>query len=378
MSSRALTAFLSYPRESLKEAEVVFRFLDSMEVGCWWDQESLVGGEEWDLSRSDAQTNADLFLLICSEHTFNRDGVIQREIREALERAKDKRPGALHIVPLLCSEIELPKEIAKFHWIALFQANWRGELARTLRTAMQQKGVAVSAVIKMASATTLSTNTVPLIVEESGPNGTQFLEYFQYAVKGEYWDFVNATITTLALGEFYEARRQMADWTHNEGTGDWYVNVSEFYRSGELVSLTIGGSSYFSGAAHPNHSLRTINLLGSNCGRVSIGEMFDYSPNAAQILLASCIAELKRQGVAVGEERGPRTSYFEEMGWDLFEQFNVNDNGLVLNLSSSSGLPHAFGQLEVYVPWDELAPLLVPSVEKFLIGASVLNGRPAK
>jgi TIR domain len=373
MQSEPLTSFLSYPRENWTDSETVFRFMRSMGVECWWDQESLVGGEDWDRSRSDAQNAADLFLLICSEHTFNKDGVIQREIREALERAKDKRPGKIYIVPLLAQEIELPKEIGKFQWIALYQQNWRGELARTLKAAMQQKGLPVSPSLEVASATTLSKDTVPIIVDESNSDGPRYLEYFNYAVKGEYWEFVNSTISALALGELYEARRQMADWTHQTGTGDWYLSVTEFHRSGELVSLIVGGSSYFSGAAHPNHSLRTINLFGSNCGRVTIGEMFDYSDAAYQILLENSLSELKQQG-ALDEEKGPQSSYFVEIGWELFGQFNVNDKGLVLNLSTSSGLAHAFGQLDVYVSWAGLVEFLVPSIKTFLIGSGTLNG----
>ena len=369
-----LTSFLSYPRENASDSEAVFRFMRSIGVECWWDQESLVGGEEWDKSRSDAQNSVDLFLLICSKHTFSKDGVIQREIREALERAKDKRPGKIYIVPLLIEKIELPKEIGRFQWIALYQQNWRGELARTLKTAMQQKGAPVSPSVEVASATILSTDTVPIVVDETSSDGPRYLEYFYYAVKGEYWEVVNSTILVLALGELYEARRQMADWKHQDGTGDWYLSITEFHRSGELVSLTVGGTSYFSGAAHPNHSLRTINLLGPNCGRVTIGEMFDHSDSAYQILLERSLAELRQQG-AFSEENGPRSDYFADIGWELFEQFNVNDKGLVLNLSTSSGLTHAFGQLDVYVSWDDLVEFLVPSVKIFLIGSGTLNGK---
>ena len=208
---------------------------------------------------------------------------------------------------------------------------------------------------------------IPREVSEDLPQGTLHATWHTYAMDGDYWDFVNGLIRARALGGLYEARRQLAEWWQPSGS-DWELHVSEFYRKGQLVSLLVATSSYFSGAAHPNHGVQSINILGEGAGIVTATELFNPSGDALKFLIDYVNLDLRRQ-YGGSEEQIDITSYAETYGWELFDQFNFNEAGMQLNLSSMSGLPHVLGYQEVYLPWQHAGKFLAPAAKRILLGS---------
>src|SRR5690349_3989599 len=99
--SSSMQSFLSYPSERLPIARLVYEFLCSVGVRPWFDKESIVGGQDWDRERAAAQRASDVTFLIVSSETLTKAGVIQREIKDALELVRDKPFGQHALVPLL-------------------------------------------------------------------------------------------------------------------------------------------------------------------------------------------------------------------------------------------------------------------------------------
>jgi hypothetical protein len=92
--------FLSYPSERLKVAREVYGFLTSVGVDVWFDKESLVAGQVWDRERKEAQKRADLTVLVCSRETVEREGVIQREVKDILDLLEEKPVGDIYLSSL--------------------------------------------------------------------------------------------------------------------------------------------------------------------------------------------------------------------------------------------------------------------------------------
>lgn len=361
-----MKAFLSYPREREAEAETAYRFLQAVGIDTWWDRTSLVAGDDWDRERAAAQATADLFVLICAPETFAKTGVIQREVRQALEAAKDRPLGQNYILNLRTEEVSLPSELGQFHWLDMFSDGWRPLLARALKKALLQRSQPIPPALEVALASSTSSAAEPVSFEEEDENGTRSVFYLRYPASDTYWEYVNAEINARALGSLYEARRHQADWTHGTGTGDWEMSVSEFHRSGDLVSLVIAGSSYFNGAIHPNHFVYTLNLFGSRVGKVEVHDLFHSSTKAFDLILEYCDLDLKRQGILTSETPITLESYLGQDRWDIFRHYNVNDRGMILNFSAVAGLPHVFGVFEIYVPWELVKGYLIPSIRTFL------------
>lgn len=358
--------FLSYPSERLEDAKTVYRFVRSVDLECWWDKENLIGGQDWNRERRDAQAAADIIILICSEETTGRNGVIQREINEALDASRDRRPDQIYVVPLRTAAIDLPTEITRYQYIDIFQSGWRTKLAITLKKALEQRGLVASSKLKVAASTSVSGNKTDVLCEEKDDHGDRSVSFFRYDEEGEYWDYVNSEITSIAIGGYYESRRHMLDWGSALGESYWELGITEFHRFGELISLVVGCSSYFSGAAHPNHAVTTMNIFGPHCGKICIRDLFEDSRKALTILKEYSEFDLKRQSIESSSEAVSILDYVETYEWHLFENFNVNERGMVIHFSAASGIPHALGVFDIYIPWEGVSSFLPSSVRTFL------------
>src|SRR5208283_1410001 len=100
MSDKQLNIFLSYPSERLEQAREVFNFLKSVGFNPWFDKESLLGGQDWDYERAKAQKCTDLHIFIVAPEASERNGVIHREIGDALTMLRDHPRGDIFIIPL--------------------------------------------------------------------------------------------------------------------------------------------------------------------------------------------------------------------------------------------------------------------------------------
>lgn len=187
-----------------------------------------------------------------------------------------------------------------------------------------------------------------------------------YRSSGHYWDFVNGELSRAGLGRLYEFRRLMADWPQNSELSSWERGIREFHRSGDLVSITIDESHYFGGCMHPNNLVETINIFGPKCGVVGIRDLFDNASGALQVLSRYCGYMLSQPGQHFEDLQLNFEGMVERQGWDLFEHFNVNERGLIVNFSASAGLPHVLGVFDVYIPWEAVAPHIPGSIRAYL------------
>jgi len=193
-----LKTFLSYASERLKEVEPLTQFVRALGAECWFDKHSLTGGDDWDKERKTAQDECHLFLAAISKETQDRNGVIHRELNDAIEKSKDKRDGQLYIIPLkLDDEIEIPNSLRRYHWIDLRKEGWRTELAKTIRKSAQQNGADITPAMEVAAASRPSDMAEPHLIEEEDPSGSRRLEYFTFQYLGAYWSYVNAEIIRL-------------------------------------------------------------------------------------------------------------------------------------------------------------------------------------
>lgn len=371
----SVTTFLSYASERFQEVEPIAKYVRSLGAECWFDKHSLVGGDDWDTERSSAQRDCDLFLAVISRETVSRDGVLHREINEALERAKDKRPGKIYIVPLRLDDIDVPKSLTRYHWIDLRTDNWRAALAKTLEKSTRQNGRDASSALQIAAASQTSKGIQPHRVEEEDECGSRSLNYYTYEEDGAYWNYVNAELHRLGLGGLFEFRRLMADWPKDRRPSDWERSVSEFHRAGDLVSIRVGESYYFGQTPHPNHKVTTLNVLGPRCGAVNIRDLLEH-PDAFDALLGYCNFILKQPGGHFYDDAFSLDHYAAQQSWELFEQFTLNDRGLVFHFSGTV-LPHVMGVFEVYVPWEVLGRFVLGTIRDLLLEVGYPLGDPA-
>lgn len=362
-----MKAFLCFPNEHEDEAREIVNFVRSVGVECWFYKDDVVAGEDWNRAGKLALKEADVVITICSNITNERDGVFQRELNEALEYEKSRRPGSVYLLPIRVADVALPDELARFHYVDFFEGNWRNKLATGLQRALQQRNEDVPLPLQVASAQSDAGGISAHSIEEQNDLGAINADWITYDSSDEYWRFVNAAIISRALGGVYEARRNIQEWgSRHEGLGSyWDFSIQEYHRKDLLVSLTISSSEYWSGAAHPNHGVSTLNILGPKAGIVTAADLFDHGYEALTFLTEFVNLDLKRQ-YRGGQNTIDVSNYVLNHGWEVFSQLNFNEEGMEINLSGASGLPHVYGFHSVYVSWKHVEDFLAPVARSIL------------
>ena len=363
-----MRVFVCYPSEVLGVAEEVRSFVRSVGLDTWFDKDNLVGGDDWNRERELGLSAADLVIVLCTEATTSRNGVYHREINEALRHAQDRRLGTRYIIPLRIGDVSLPSELERLQYVDQHAEFWRRSLAIALEAACVEQGVSVPPSLKVAASIPDEGGVRLLSLSDEREKGQVQTDWIEYELPGQYWDYVNGVIRARALGHHYQARRFVDDRVVREGwTGgsDSELTVSEFYRKNNLVSLTVGWSEYYAGAAHPNHGLETINIFGYQAGIITVEELFDLKTSALYYLRDYVNLDIRRQ--ALESESWEIGRYVESYGWEVFKHFSFNENGMVINLSASAGLPHVLGFTDVYFPWEHIGEQLSPTARRILL-----------
>ena len=122
--------FVAYGKE---DADIVRRLCDALEaVGFnpWMDERKLVPGQNWPRAIEAAIETSDFFLACYSDHSVNKKGGFQAEIRYALDCARQIPLDEIFIVPVRLSACRVPRTIQReLQYVDLFP-DWIDGLAR--------------------------------------------------------------------------------------------------------------------------------------------------------------------------------------------------------------------------------------------------------
>jgi hypothetical protein len=299
-------------------------------------------------------------ILVCSPETIGRQGVIQRELKDALKRCKDVPLGHICLVPLRTEELNLPEELAGYHYIDLFRAGWQFQLARSIDLKLQQSNLErPRLLVEFMQAQARADDIIVKSVKSADGSFEAAADYFLYKRPGLFWDFLNAEITSTAMGGFIKScftnrayREFDSDWK-----GSWSLRIDEHFSAGELVSLKCFEFSYY-GGAHPSRGIHTRNYDNSGGGKLELGELFHWNEEVLNYLKKYCEMDINRQLLSFEDVQQTYSldNYIDNDSytgsWEVFSQWNFSKSGLSIALSQFSGLPFVMGVFEVSIPWE--------------------------
>jgi len=85
------------------------------------DEEKLIPGKKWKDEISKAIRNADSVLVCLSNVAVTKTGYLNREMREALDRADEQPDGKIFIIPLRLDPCEVPERFKDIQWVDCFR-----------------------------------------------------------------------------------------------------------------------------------------------------------------------------------------------------------------------------------------------------------------
>ena len=125
--------FISYAREDSNDARRLYRELCDRNYSVWFDEEDLLPGSEWEPSIRKAINESRWFLALLSPASIDKRGFVQKEIREALEIAKEFPEGNIFFIPVRIKKCEPSyHKIYAYNWVDMFP-HWNSGLEKLLK-----------------------------------------------------------------------------------------------------------------------------------------------------------------------------------------------------------------------------------------------------
>jgi len=130
--SRQLRVFLCHAAPDKPLVRDLYRLLVRLDAEVWFDEQSLLPGQDWNAEIRRAISDSDLVLVCLSPRAVNKVGYVQKEIRYALDCADEQPEGAVYVVPVKLEECEVPNRLRQWHWVNLWEDSGPDRLAQAL------------------------------------------------------------------------------------------------------------------------------------------------------------------------------------------------------------------------------------------------------
>ena len=121
------TVFLSYAREDLAIAEMLYADLTRAGVKLWFDIINLIPGQRWKSEIDKAMQASSHFLLLISKHSLGKRGHVQKELRQALDLVQEFPDPATSLIPVFIDRCQFfHPDLDKFHRVELYRSYENG------------------------------------------------------------------------------------------------------------------------------------------------------------------------------------------------------------------------------------------------------------
>ena len=127
-----LRVFLSYAREDRDRVVALYRRLEQEGFQPWMDEMDLFPGQSWQLAIRKTIREADVFLVLLSQHSSKR-GFVQKEIRLGIETWEERPEGDIFLIPALLEAVEIPERLRHIHAVYLYEEQGFERLIKTLQ-----------------------------------------------------------------------------------------------------------------------------------------------------------------------------------------------------------------------------------------------------
>jgi len=118
---RRPSVFVSYASEDRKAAEEIASSLNQAGFNAWIDKRRLRPGDSWQKTIEDAIDSSDFFVACLSRRSLKKRGTFQRELRMAMECARNVPLDESYFIPVRLDDCPVPRAIRnEWQYIDLF------------------------------------------------------------------------------------------------------------------------------------------------------------------------------------------------------------------------------------------------------------------
>lgn len=122
--SRPLQVFLCHASQDKPAVRELYQRLKSEDwIDPWLDATKLLPGQEWMTEIENAVDKADVVIICLSNHSINKEGYIQKEIRQAFGAALTKLDNSIFLIPVRLDNCNVPKKLSDYQWLDYYGTN---------------------------------------------------------------------------------------------------------------------------------------------------------------------------------------------------------------------------------------------------------------
>lgn len=126
--------FLCHASEDKLAVGKLYERLIEDGVDAWFAEEKLLPGQDWQLEISKAVKDSDAIIVFLSSNSVKKAGFIQKEIKLALDVAREKPERTIYFIPARLDVCEVPNSIDDYQWVDLFEDKGYEKILRALQT----------------------------------------------------------------------------------------------------------------------------------------------------------------------------------------------------------------------------------------------------
>lgn len=131
--------FLSYAREDAAEARHLFDDLRGAGFDVWFDEKSLIAGQNWETAIKGAIKDSRFFVALLSEHSVSKKGFVQKELKEAINQLDEYSEGEIFLIPVRITDCNPRDErLRQLHRVDMFP-DWKDGLSRIIEAIKSQR-----------------------------------------------------------------------------------------------------------------------------------------------------------------------------------------------------------------------------------------------
>jgi iron(II)-dependent oxidoreductase len=125
--------FLCHASEDKPRARDLYRRLQAAGYRPWLDREDLLPGQDWSAEiRRIIGDPYNLVLVCLSRNSVTKRGVVQQEIKWALDVLDQMPERAIYLIPARLEPCPVPDRLGKLHWVDLFEPDGFEKLKQAL------------------------------------------------------------------------------------------------------------------------------------------------------------------------------------------------------------------------------------------------------
>jgi Tol biopolymer transport system component len=130
---RPLKVFLCHASTDKPKVRELYRYLRRRGINPWFDEEHLVGGQDWQVEIPKALATSDAIIICLTKNSVDKEGYIQKEIKFALDKALEMPEGRIFLIPVKFEECEVPFSLSRYQWVDLTVESGFAKMMKALK-----------------------------------------------------------------------------------------------------------------------------------------------------------------------------------------------------------------------------------------------------